>query len=128
MAGTFGTIDNPFPDTGYGSVGSGLPLFITNSIKLIFIAGGLWAFFNLMFAGFTYITAAGDEKKIQAATTSINMSLLGLVIMVAAAAITGIISYILFGDAAYILKPNITGPGTIESAPGGLPNQFQIRK
>ena len=39
------------------------------------------------------------------------MSLIGLVIMVGAAAITGIISYLLFGSATAILQPTITGPG-----------------
>jgi hypothetical protein len=65
-----------------------------------------------MFAGFTYITANGDAKKLQAAVTSINMSLLGLIIMVGAAAITGVVSFVLFGDATAILSPNIIGPGS----------------
>lgn len=108
---TFGTIKSPL--TGYGSVESslGLPAFISNIITIIFVAAGLFAFFNLMIAGFSYISAAGDIKKIEAATQSINMSLMGLVIMVAAAAITGIVSYLLFGSATAILSPSITGPG-----------------
>lgn len=109
MAGTFGTIKSPI--TGYGDVGTGLPTFVTNVITIIFAAAGLFAFFNLMIAGFSYITAAGDTKKIEAATYSINMSLIGLVVMVGAAALTGIISYLLFGDAGAILSPTITGPG-----------------
>lgn len=108
----FGTI-NP-PPTGYGSVDSaiGLPAFISNIITIIFAAAGLFAFFNLMIAGFSYISAAGDEKKILAATQSINMSLMGLVIMVAAAAVTGVVSYLLFGSATAILSPSISGPGS----------------
>jgi hypothetical protein len=101
------------PVTGYGDVGTGLPTFITNVITIIFAAAGLFAFFNLMIAGFSYISAGGDSKKIEAATASINMSLLGLVVMVGAAAITGIISYLLFGSATAILAPSIKGPGSI---------------
>lgn len=97
---------------GYTNVGTGLPSFITNVITIIFIAGGLYAFFNLMIAGFSYITAAGDTKKIEAATQSINTTLIGLVIMVAAAAITGIVSFVLFGSATAILAPKIMGPGS----------------
>lgn len=111
MASTFGTIKSPIEK--YGSVDTGLPSFITNVITVIFAAAGLFAFFNLMFAGFSYITAAGDPKKIEAATHSINMSLMGLVIMVGAAAITGVVSFILFGSATAILAPNITGPGSL---------------
>lgn len=103
-------INNPLPN--YGNVGTGLPSFITNVITIIFAAAGLFAFFNLMISGFSYISAAGDSKKIEAATYSINMSLMGLVIMVGAAAITGIISYLLFGSATAILSPTIKGPGS----------------
>ncbi|MBP9670680.1 hypothetical protein KBD75_04750, partial [Candidatus Woesebacteria bacterium] len=80
---------------------------------IIFAAAGLFAFFNLMIAGFSYISSAGDEKKIMAATQSINMSLMGLVVMVGAAAVTGIVSYLLFGSATAILSPTIKGPGSL---------------
>lgn len=112
MPGLIGETIKP-PVTSYGDVGTGLPDFISNIITIIFAAAGLFAFFNLMIAGFSYISAAGDEKKILAATQSINMSLIGLVVMVAAAAVTGVVSYLLFGDATAILSPNITGPGSI---------------
>jgi hypothetical protein len=101
------------PGGGYTDVSTGLPSFITNIVTIIFIAGGLYAFFNLMIAGFSYITASGDTKKIEAATLSINTSLIGLVVMVAAAAITGVISFVLFGSATAILSPTINGPGSI---------------
>lgn len=110
MPSTFGSIDSPI--TAYGSVESGLPTFITNVITIIFAVAGLFAFFNLMIAGFSYISAAGDTKKIESALYSINMSLIGLAIMVAAAAVTGIVSYLLFGSATAILSPNIVGPGS----------------
>lgn len=110
---TFGTINSPLTGTGYGNVDTGLPQFITNVITIIFAAAGLFAFFNLMFAGITYITSNGDQKKLETALNSINMSLIGLVIMVGAAAVTGIISYLLFGSATAILSPKITGPGSL---------------
>ncbi|MFZ2199751.1 MAG: hypothetical protein WAV40_03105 [Microgenomates group bacterium] len=116
MAGLIGTeVINPlskFSANGYGNVNTGLPSFISNIITIIFIAGGLYAFFNLMISGFSFITAGGDQKKIDAATQSINMSLMGLVVMVAAAAVTGIVSYVLFGSASAILTPKIIGPGS----------------
>ena len=115
MAALFGDINNPLQTinpSGYGDVNTGLPHFITNIITVIFVAAGLYAFFNLMFAGFTYITAYGDAKKLQAALSSINMSLVGLIVMVGAAAITGIVSYVLFGSATAILSPQIIGPGS----------------
>ena len=112
---TFGNIDNPLTkinSAGYGDVDVGLPLFIGNVVKVIFIAGGLFAFFNLIFAGFTYLTAAGDKQKLEKALSSINMSLVGLIVMIGAGIITGIISFLLFGSPTAILAPTIMGPGT----------------
>lgn len=112
MAGTFGTINNPLPSTSYGDIATGLPLFISNVLKVIFVGAGLFAFFNLIVAGFTYLTASNDKGKLQQALASINMSLVGLIVMVSAGVLTGIASYLLFGDASFILKPQITGPGS----------------
>ena len=112
---TFGSINNPLTKLskeGYGSVESGLPLFISNITTVILIAGGIFAFFNLIIAGFTYISSSGDSKKLESVVNSINMSLIGLVIMVGAVAITGVVSFVLFGDATLILKPKIFGPGS----------------
>lgn len=107
----FGTVNNPM-NSQYGDVNTGLPSFISNIITIIFVAAGLYAFFNLMIAGFTYISSSGDAKKLEGALSSINMSLIGLLIMVAAAAVTGIVSFVLFGDATAILNPTIKGPGS----------------
>lgn len=108
---TFGNINNPLPSS-YGNVNTGLPSFISNLLTIIFAAGGIFAFFNLVFAGFTYMTANGDKAKLEKALSSINMSLVGLLVMVAAGVITGIVSFLLFGKASFILAPNIIGPGT----------------
>jgi hypothetical protein len=109
----FGPISNPLDQVGstYGSVNVGLPKLISNISSTIIIVGGLFAFFNLLIAGITYITANGDTKKIENAVYSINMSLLGLLILVGASAIAGIVGYIFFNDAGAILKPSIYGPG-----------------
>lgn len=115
MASPFGDITNPLGSVGtgsYGEVNTGLPAFVTNVVTMIFVAAGLFVFFNLIFAGFNYMTAGSDKQKLQDALASINMSLLGLTIMVAASIITGIVSYILFRDPTAILNPNIIGPGS----------------
>ncbi len=116
MAGLLGTeVKNPLETisgNGYKDVGTGLPSFLSNIITIVFVAAGIYAFINLMIAGFTYITAAGDTKKIETATQSINTTLIGLIVMVAAAAITGVISFVLFGSATAILSPTIKGPGS----------------
>jgi hypothetical protein len=112
---TFGSITNPLATVGggagYGSVEASLPLFLSNIIRLITIAGGIYALFNIIFAGFTYITAGGDTKKLESAVSSINMSVLGLVVMVASIAISAVLGWILFGNPGAIINPTIYGPG-----------------
>lgn len=106
----FGTIAPP-PGVDQYNVGGqiGLILFISNIIRLITVIAGVWALFNLIFAGFTYVTSANDAKGIETAWKSIYMSLIGLMIIVGSFTITAIVSYLLFGDASYILDPTLIG-------------------
>lgn len=115
MASIFGEIGNPLDKVGtggYKDVATGLPAFFSNVLKIVFIGAGIFAFLNIIFAGFLYMSANGDKQKIEKASLSINMSILGLLVMVAAGVLTGILSFLLFGSATAILKPKIIGPGS----------------
>lgn len=94
-------------DTGPG----GLIMFLNVILRLVFVGAGLFAFFNLIIAGFQFISAGGNPKAIGDAVGRIWKSLLGLVIIVSSFAIAGIIGWIIFGDPSAILQPSITGPG-----------------
>ena len=111
----FGQIDNPladsYGDVAAGSGGGGIIGFISNLIRLVTIAAGIWTFINTVIAGLTYITSAGDPEKTASAWRKINMSLIGLAIIVSSFALAAIIGLVLFGDSTAILQPKITGPG-----------------
>jgi len=114
--GIFGTIENPLGTAfgeadQYSTVTSGLPLLISNIVRLVTLAAGIWMFFNFIIAGLTYITAGGQTEKINQAWAMIWQSLVGLIIVVAAFAITALASQILFGSPGVILNPVIYGPG-----------------
>lgn len=116
MLGIFGTIENPlgtaFGEAGqYATVTSGLPLLISNIVRLVTATAGVWMFFNFITAGFTYITAGGEAEKINKAWAMIWQSLIGLVIVVTAFVITAIASQFLFGNPGTILNLVIYGPG-----------------
>ncbi len=87
----------------------GIIIFASNMIKLITVIAGIWALFNLVLAGFKYITSSNDVKAVETAWQSIYMSLIGLLIIVSAFTIAAIIGLIFFGDATYILNPKLTG-------------------
>ena len=115
---------NPAPSTFFGKISpppgiasyaggtvQGIVLFANNILKLIITIGGVLTFLNILFAGVTFITAAGDPKKIEQAWTKIWQSVLGLAIIAGSFVIAAIIGWILFGDATAILSPNVYGPG-----------------
>lgn len=105
-----GTISNPL--TGYGSVETGLTAFLSNILRLIFVVAGMYALVNLIIAGFEYMTAAGDAKKLTSAWSRIWQTLLGLAIIAGSFVLAAIFGYILFGNPMFMLSPAIYGPGT----------------
>lgn len=104
----FGQVQSPI--SSYGGL-SGIGPFITNIIRLIFVAGGIYALFNFLIAGFSYINAGGDSKKLEHAWSRIWQSLMGLVILVGSFALASLIGQIFFGNANFLLSPTIYGPG-----------------
>lgn len=64
-------------------------------LNLIFIIIGLIFFANLVMAGISYMTSAGDSKKVSAANSRIINGLMGLIMAVAAFILVRLISQIL---------------------------------
>ena len=105
-----GQVTNPLPAAYQGVTSGGLILFLTNILRLVFVAAGIFAFINLVIAGFQYMGAGGDAKQLEQAWGKIWQSLLGLIIVVGSFALAALIGFIVFGDASYILSPKIFGP------------------
>jgi hypothetical protein len=82
------------------------PIGLLNSfLKLIFIVAGLWAFLNLILAGFGFISAGGDPKNVTKAWDKIWQTLVGLLIIVASFLLAAIFGMLLFKDPTAILQP-----------------------
>lgn len=90
---------------------TGLGPFVSNVLRLVFAAAGVWAFIQLILGGLGFINAGGDSKAIEKAWYKIWQALLGLVIIVASFALISVVSLVLFGRGDAILNPEITGPG-----------------
>lgn len=88
----------------------GLIKFAGNIVRLLIVIAGLYAFFNLIIAGYGFMSAGGDPKKMEAAWAKIWQSLLGLLFIVGSFVLAAIFGYMLFGEATAILKPEIYGP------------------
>lgn len=117
MLGIFGEIKNPFDILNIkeyaGPVGPkfGLIIFVNNILKLVIIVAGIFAFFNLIIAGFQFMTSGGDPKGISNAWSKIWQSLVGLLIVAASFLLAAIFGWLLFGNPLAILQPTIYGPG-----------------
>ncbi|KKR02826.1 MAG: hypothetical protein UT26_C0018G0006 [Microgenomates group bacterium GW2011_GWC1_39_12] len=104
-----GTITNPLNKYG-GVEGGGLTAFFSNILRLIFVVAGMYALVNIIIAGFEYMTAGGDAKKLTKAWERIWQTLLGLAIIAGSFVLAAIFGYILFGNPMYMLNPVIYGP------------------
>jgi hypothetical protein len=65
---------------------------------------------NFILAGFTYITSADNPSAIEKIGTKLSSSVIGLAIIVASYTIAAVIGLILFGDATFIINPQIPSP------------------
>ncbi len=109
-----GTIKPPPGIVQYGNFCTGAMSFANNILRLFFIVSGLWAFLNIVIAGFQFMQAGGDPKAIQAAWAKIWQSFVGLLILVSSFLIAAIIGIVIFHNPGAILNPTITGaPGSV---------------
>jgi len=109
MTPIFGEITPPI--TGYSTGIEGLTVFATNILRFIFLIGGIWAFINFIVAGFNFISAGPDPKKMENAWHMIWQTILGLIVMVASFILAAVVGFLVFNDPLFILKPRIYTPG-----------------
>ena len=107
-----GNIAAPQVIQNYGTGPEGLLVFLNNILRLLVAVGGLWAFFNLIMAGYGFLGASDDPKKMEAAWAKIWQSLMGLLFIVGSFVLGAIFGYIIFGDARAIFEPTVYGPGS----------------
>jgi len=107
-AGLFGEITPPDAIGKYSSdpglaIGSFLQLIFT----FIIVGAGVYALFNLLTAGYSFMSAGDDSKKVAGAWAKIWQTLLGLAFTGGAFVLAAIFGQLLFGDATFLLKPKI---------------------
>ncbi|MBI2611607.1 hypothetical protein HYW54_02555 [Candidatus Gottesmanbacteria bacterium] len=94
---------------GGRGIGLGPIILLVNlGFKILFIGAGLYAFFNLITAGYQFIGAGGDAKAVTAAWSKIQQTFIGIIVIVVSFLIAAIFGQILFGDALYFLQPSLT--------------------
>lgn len=81
--------------------------FISVIVKFLIAIAGIWSLWQILTAGFAFITSNGDKSKVSEATNKINMAVTGLVVIGISFILTAIISQLVFGSFTYILNPVI---------------------
>lgn len=110
----FGTIAPPpgvntYIETRSGLI-PGLVPFLNNGIKMVIVIAGLYAFINVIMAGYGFMSAGGDSKQIEKAVSKLTQSLIGLLLIAGSFVLAAIFGWLLFKDPMFILRPQIYTP------------------
>jgi len=108
-------VDNPFGIVGapdalkkYGSEpGTAIGQLLQLVFWLLIVGAGIYALFNLLTAGYAFMSAGDDSKKVAGAWAKIWQTLLGLAFTAGAFVLAAIFGQLLFGDAKFLLNPTI---------------------
>ncbi len=92
-----------------GSV-NGLQILLNIILRTLIVGAGIYTVLNLILAGYAYLSAGGDPKRIQDAGAKIWHSILGLVVAAGAFVLAAVIGLILFNDANALLQLKFFAP------------------
>lgn len=85
----------------------GLGQFLNLILNVMVVAGGIYALFNFVLAGYMFFSASDDPKKAEAAWAKIWQTAIGLVFIAGALLLAAIFSWLIFGNATTILNPTL---------------------
>jgi len=102
----FGNIEPPAALAGQ-EAGAGIGNLIQKIIWVLIIGAGVYALFNLVTAGYGFMSAGDDAKKVEGAWAKIYQTMLGLAFSAGAFVLAAIFGQLIFGDWTFILKPTI---------------------
>lgn len=103
----WGTVNGP---SGLGSDIDVLQQIISIVLRTMIMFAGIYTVINVLLAGYSYISAAGDPKRISDATSKIWHSVLGFIIAAGAFVLAGLIGELLYGDSNALLQLRYFSP------------------
>lgn len=104
----FGTIRAPDALSKYASEpGQAIGKLIQTVIWILIVGAGIYALINLVLAGYAFMSAGDDAKKVAGAWAKIWQTLLGLGVTAGAFVIAAIFGQLVFGRWDFILNPSL---------------------
>lgn len=108
LAFSFGPITPPDAISKYGAdPGVALGTLLNVFLKILIVGAGVYSLINLVLAGYAFMSAGDDSKKMAGAWSKIFQTLIGLAFAAGAFVLAAIFGQLIFGDWDFILKPTI---------------------
>ena len=76
-------------------------------IWILIIGAGIYSLLNVIIAGYDFMSAGDDSKKVSGAWAKIWQTLLGLAVSAGAFVLAAIFGQLVFGDWTFIINPKI---------------------
>lgn len=109
MQNPFGSIQSPGALSQYGSdPAMAIGGLVERIIQLLIIGAGIYALFNFILAGYDFLSAGDDAKKVAGAWSKITQTVIGLAFAAGAFVLAAIFGQLIFNDPTFILHPRIT--------------------
>lgn len=105
----FGTVTLPDSiSTKYGdSPGAAIGTIIQYIIWILIIGAAIYALINLVIAGYSFMSAGDDSKKVAGAWARIYQTMIGLAVAAGSFVLAAIFGQLIFGSWDFILNPTI---------------------
>jgi len=112
QANPFGQVSPPSGLSARFGTDAGIAIgrLIGLSLRVMVIAAGIYAVINLVLAGYSFMSAGDDSKKVAGAWAKIWQTLLGLAVSAGAFVLAGIFGQLIFNDPMFLLRPTIPEP------------------
>ena len=104
----FGNIPLPSPLAKFGNVEcGGIGQLLNLVLKTLIVGASIFALINLILAGYAFMSAGDDPKKIAGAWSKIWQTMLGLAVAAGSFVLAAIFGKLIFNDWNFILTPSI---------------------
>ncbi|MDI6727113.1 MAG: hypothetical protein QMD32_09095, partial [Smithellaceae bacterium] len=84
--------------------GPAIGKLIQFTLKGLIVVAGIYALFNLVLAGYAFMSAGEDSKKVAGAWSKITQTIIGLSVTAGAFVLAALIGQFVFGDWNFLLK------------------------
>lgn len=107
----FGEISIPGGLGSYGNdPGIAFGRLIQFGLRAMVIGAAIYALFNLALAGYSFMSAGDDTKKVSGAWSQISQTLIGLSFSAGAFVLAALFGKLIFNDYGFLLNPVIPMP------------------